>query len=455
MRGRILIVDDDRAMGDMLADTLSRRGFATNIQVSGADAFSLLSGEDFDAVVTDLNMRGMSGLELCERVHANRPDVPVLVITAFGSLETAVKAIRAGAYDFITKPFEPEQLALALDRAVQLRNLREELKRLRAGTEPATRTPVIGESAPMQALRALVERVAQTDVSVMITGETGTGKELVARTLHARSARAAGPFVAINCAALPEQLLESELFGHVKGAFTDARSDRRGLFQQANEGTLFLDEIGEMPISLQPKLLRALQERRVRPVGAEQELPFDSRVIAASNRDLEAAVESGEFRQDLLYRLDVIRIELPPLRVRGGDVLVLAQRFIEECASRLAKGVRGMTSSAAQKLLAYSWPGNVRELQNCIERAVAVTDFENITVEDLPAKVRSYSADQMPSAVASDDLVPLHEIERRYIRRVLEACGGNKTAAAQILAIDRKTLLRKLGGTSGEAAPTS
>jgi two-component system response regulator HydG len=280
---------------------------------------------------------------------------------------------------------------------------------------------------------------------VLITGESGTGKEVVARALHRRGRRKNGPFVAVNCAALPETLLESELFGHARGAFTDARSARSGLFVQANGGTLFLDEITEMPLALQPKLLRALQERVVRPLGGEGEVPFDVRLVTATNRDLETAVEEGRFRGDLFFRVNVIHVPLPPLRARGGDILLLAQRFLGEYGARSSKQVTGLSPQAAERLLAYSWPGNVRELENCIERAIALAQHDHILPDDLPEKVRAYRRSHV--LVASDDpaeLVPLEEVERRYILRVMEAVGGNKSQAAQVLGLGRKTLYRKL-----------
>jgi two-component system response regulator AtoC len=446
MKGRVLIVDDDRSMCELLDAGLTRRQFGTAWRTSGDEAIALLGDEDFDVVVTDLNMQGLNGIELCERIVANRPDVPVVVITAFGSLDTAVAAIRAGAYDFITKPFEIEAMELTLDRAVQQRTLREEVRRLRSLVARGQRfDDVLGASAPMRAVYDLVERVADSDVTVLITGETGTGKEIVARALHRRSRRHAGPFVAINCAAMPETLLESELFGHAKGAFTDARTERSGLLVQASGGTFLLDAIGDMPLGLQPKLLRALQERTVRPLGGDREIPFDVRLVVATNRDLESLVDEGHFREDLFFRINVVHVDLPPLRARGNDVLLITQHFIEECAVRAKKRITGLTSAAAEQLLAYSWPGNVRELQNCIERAVALTRFEQIVVEDLPERIRNYRTSHV--LVAADDpteLVPMEEVERRYVLRVLESVGGNKTLAARLLGFDRKTLYRKL-----------
>jgi two-component system response regulator HydG len=464
MRGRIMIVDDDRSMCEVLAAGLEKQRFLVVWRTSAEEAFARIRAEDFEAVVADLNMRGMNGLELCAKITANHPDVPVIVITAFGSLDSAVAAIRAGAYDFITKPFDVDELALALDRAVQFRSLREEVKRLREAVAGAQACPeLIGESAPMKRLCDLIGRVSATDASVLLTGETGTGKELVARAIHHRGRRGEGPFIAINCAAVPELLLESELFGHKRGAFTDAKADRKGLFVQASGGTLLLDEIADMPAGLQSKLLRALQERSVRPIGGDQEIAIDVRIIAATNRDLESAVEEGRFRQDLFYRVNVIHVPLPPLRARGDDVLLLGQHFIRQFAERSGKRVQGLSSAAAEKLLAYEWPGNVRELQNCIERAVALTSYEQLTVDDLPEKLRSAAADARPPVLLvrdSAELVPLEEIERRYILNVLRAVQGNKTSAAQILGLDRKTLYRKLeryartaGAAPGEPEP--
>ncbi|QDE88274.1 Fis family transcriptional regulator [Myxococcus xanthus] len=446
MPGRVLVVEDEREMRAMLEKGLTRRGFTPVALPSADEALVRLAAEDFDVVLTDLRMPGMDGLALCERIALNRPDIPVVVVTAFGSLETAVAAIRAGAYDFVTKPIDVDALVLVLERAVQHRALREEVRRLRQelGRREDSGT-VVGESPAMKQAYALIDRVADLDSTVLITGESGTGKEVAARAVHTRGRRKDGPFVAINCAAMPEALLESELFGHAKGAFTDAKAARTGLFVQANGGTLFLDEVGELPLTLQPKLLRALQERTVRPVGGDTELPFDARIVAATNRDLELAVEEDRFREDLYYRLNVIGVELPPLRARGNDVLALSQRFIEQFASRTGKRVLGPSPAAAQRLLAYGWPGNVRELQNCLERAVALTSFEEITVDDLPERVRNYSQPRVvPETQDASELVTLEQLERRYIHRVLEAVGGSRTLAARILGVDRKTLYRKL-----------
>jgi len=338
-------------------------------------------------------------------------------------------------------------LALALDRAIQHRHLRAEVKRLRLEVDATSETEeIIGDSPPMRKLKSLIGRTADTETSVLITGETGTGKELVARSLHRLSRRRDRSFLAVDCAAMPETLLESELFGHVKGAFTDAKWERKGLFVQADGGTVFLDEIGNMPLGLQPKLLRVLQERRVKPVGGDKEVSFDARIITATNCDLETAVEEKRFRRDLFYRINVIYIELPPLKARGTDLLLLAQHFLNELAHKMNKPqVTGLSNAAAEKLYAYSWPGNVRELQNCIERAVALTEYELISVEDLPEKIRNFRPTHLVlSGDNPTELLTMEEVERRYILKVLETVSGNKTVAARVLGLDRKTLYRKL-----------
>ena len=425
---------------------LERKGFEPEWRTSAPEALHLLGNREFDTVLTDLNMEQMSGLDLCERVVNAQPDVPVIVITAFGSLETAVGAIRAGAYDFVTKPFEMDELVLTAERAVKHRGLKREVKRLRqqlADSQPVAE--MLGDSPSMRQLYQVIRRVAPTSATVLVSGESGTGKELIARAIHDMSERKEGPFVAINCAAMPANLLESELFGHVRGAFTDAKQSRAGLLVQATGGTLFLDEIAEMPQEMQAKLLRVLQERRVRPVGGNQEQSFDARIVAATNRDLEGEVEEGRFREDLYYRINVVTIDVPPLKARGRDTLLLAHEFVQRFAARDQKEVRGISAAAAEKLLNYDWPGNVRELQNCMERAVALTQYEQLVVEDLPERVREYKADTFTLPTQNpEELLPIDEVERRYIMKVLNAVSGNKTAAARVLGIDRRTLYRKL-----------
>ncbi|HEY8945383.1 MAG TPA: sigma-54 dependent transcriptional regulator, partial [Polyangiaceae bacterium] len=412
--------------------------------LSPEEALDTIEREDFAVLLVDIHMEGMSGLDLCRAALAKRPDLVVVVMTGFGSLDHAIGAMRAGAYDFITKPVSMDALALALERAVRHRAMSDELRRLRRRVENRELPNVVGASAVMQRVADVVDRVAETETNVLITGESGTGKELVARALHERSGRR-GPFLAINCAAVPENLLESELFGHARGAFTDARSARTGLFVEANQGTLFLDEIGEMPLGMQAKILRALQERKVRPLGSSQETPFDARIIAATNRDLEAEVTDKRFREDLFYRINVVRIDVPPLRSRGNDVLLLAQHFLERAAERSGKSVTRLGRLVAERLINYDWPGNVRELENCMERAVALARFDEITMDDLPSKIRDHRATEVYTLTDDpNELPPMHTVEERYIRKVLAAVGGNKTLAAKVLGFDRRTLYRKL-----------
>ena len=449
MNGRVLFVDDDAAMITVVERGLARHGFQVAAATGGEAAVAHLAEHDVDVVVADIRMNGMSGIELTERIAGGFPGVPVIVITAFGSVDSAIAAIRAGAYDFVPKPFELDALAVAVRRAARHRELTDEVARLRRRVATGRGGQLIGESAAMREVFDRIDRIADTDAAVLITGESGTGKELVAREIHARSRRRDGRLVALNCAAMPEALLESELFGHVKGAFTDARTASPGLLVGASGGSLLLDEIGETPLALQPKLLRALQERTVRPVGGDAEVAFDVRLITATNRDLEDAIERRAFREDLYYRINVVHLPLPPLRARGGDVLLLAQGFVVDAATRFRREVRGLSPAAAEKLAHYDWPGNVRELANAIESAVALARFEDLTVEDLPEKIREHTPRRM--VLGGDDpadLVPLEEIERRYIRHVLGACGGNQSLAAQILRIDRKTLRRRI--KSGE-----
>jgi two-component system, NtrC family, response regulator AtoC len=446
VNGKILVADDDRSMTELLSDRLRRRHFEVVTANGAAEAIAMFDSCDPDVVVTDLNLAGESGLQLCEWVVANRRDTPVIVITAFGSLDSAIGAIRAGAYDFLTKPFEIDVLTIALQRALRHRSLRDEVKRLRDMIDTTKGfTALLGASPVMAQVKELMGRVASSNASVLITGESGTGKEVAARLLHDLGPRAEHPFVALNCAAVPEHLIESQLFGHVRGAFTDAKADKVGLLVQAHRGSLCLDEIGDMPIGLQPKLLRVLEERKVRPIGGGKEIAIDVRLMSATHRDLQDAIESGKFRQDLYFRLNVIQLELPPLRARGSDTLLLGQHFITTFAKQSGKAVVGISPEAAERLMAYSWPGNVRELRNAMERAVALTRHENITVDDLPERIRAYrSSHVLVASHNPEELVSLSEVEKRYIARVLAAVGGNKSTAARILGIDRTTLYKKL-----------
>lgn len=446
MNGKILVIEDDQDMCDMLTVGLGRRGYSVSSFISGKDGLAALRSQIPDVVLADIHLPDMNGLDICADIASNQPDIPVVIMTAFGSMDTAIAAIRAGAYDFVTKPLDLDLLTLSLDRAVHYGNLRQTVKKLQDEVKrPQYFDDLIGKSPAMEELFAKISRIADSEASLLITGESGSGKELTARAVHQHSRRKNHQLVSINCAAMPGQLLESELFGHKKGAFTDAKDHNRGLFLEADQGTLFLDEVGEIPLDLQPKLLRALEERQLRPVGGTSEIPFDVRIIAATNRDLESTVIEGLFREDLYYRLNVIKIEMPPLRSRGADIILLAKHFIEQFSSRQGKAITGLSDAAAEKLLDYSWPGNVRELRNAIEHAVALTHFDKIVPEDLPEKIRLFRNDYI--MLGADDpmeLISMEEMERRYIMHVLKTTGGNRTLTARILQVDRKTLYRKL-----------
>ena len=449
MNGTILIVDDDDDTAVLLRDSLRKRGFDVDSVNSAQQCLEHLRTDPADVVVTDVQMTGMSGIDLCQELRQRYPDLLPLVLTGQGGLDTAIAAIRAGAYDFITKPVKVDALAIAVGRALEHLSLKREVKRLRSAADGNLQIDGIAGGSP--AIRETIEmirRVADSDATVLVTGESGTGKELVARALHNLSPRRDQPFVAVNCAAMPAPLLESELFGHVRGAFTDARSARSGLFIQAGSGTIFLDEIGEMPNEMQVKLLRVLQEREVRPVGGDEDIPFQARVLTATNRNLEAEVEQRRFREDLFYRINVVTLHVPPLRARAGDILLLAQHFVRRIAQRIGKPVKGFSPPAARMLLDYDWPGNVRELENCIERAVALCRLDEVTVDDLPTKVQEFHVTRIvipagPTA-SPDAMITMEEMERRYVRQVLEAVRGNKTHAARILGIDRRSLYRRL-----------
>lgn len=442
----LLVVDDDRDACELLELHFRREDFTVHTAHDVASARAVLEAHEIDLLLSDVQLGQESGLDLCTWLTENRPATPAVMLTAFGSMETAVGAIRAGAHDFITKPVDLQILDYTVKRALEHTQLRKEVRRLRQATGPTTQdTGIFGESDAIRRLTQLIERVADGDATVLINGESGTGKELVARALHRLSRRKDGPFVALNCAALPPGVLESELFGHERGAFTDARRAHEGLLREASGGTLFLDEIGEMSQDVQVKLLRALQERRVRPLGSAQEVSFDARIVCATNRDLETEVEEGRFREDFYYRINVVTMRTPPLRARDNDVLLLAQHFIRSIAERTGKPVKGLSTAVAQRLLEYDWPGNVRQLQNVMERAMALARFDQITVEDLPERIQNYrSSDLVVAGNNPEMLITLDELEQRYIERVLATVAGNKTQAAKILGLDRRTLYRKL-----------
>jgi two-component system response regulator HydG len=453
----ILVVDQDQDFATLVRDGLRRREYAVECVHSARDALAYLEHHPVDIVVAHVHLREVSGLELVSRLRDRQSEVLGIVVTSQGSMETAVEAIRAGAYDFISKPVSLATLEVAIQRAVAYQTLRREVHRLRIAVAAAQPVDtIVGDSPAIREVTSLVRRVAESTASVLITGESGTGKELVARAIHELSDRKHHPFVAINCGALPPALLESELFGHVRGAFTDARQSRQGLFVQAGDGTLFLDEIGEMPIEMQVKLLRVLQERTLRPVGGDTEVAFGARLITATNRDLETEVEEKRFREDLFYRINVVQIPVPPLRARPGDVLALAGFFVQKIAATTGKPVATIADDAARRMVDYDWPGNVRELQNCIERAMALGSLNRITLDELPEKIREHRpAETVTATGRPDELITLDEIERRYVRQVLAATGNNKTEAARILGIDRRSLYRRLHDPDADPVPTA
>jgi len=442
---RILVVDDDQSSRDLLARILSSAGHRVTALADGREAVAEIdTDEPPDLVVSDIRMAEMDGLQVIDAYRERAPDTPVILVTAFGNIDGAVEAIRRGAADYLSKPYDVDAIQLVVARALRQRDLAVENRALRRGLRDRYRLEnVVGRSEAMLQVYKTAARVASTDATVLIQGESGTGKELVARAIHTASPRAACPFVAVDCGAIAEGVLESELFGHARGAFTGAQAARRGLFEEANRGTLFLDEIGDIGQNLQARLLRALQEGTIRRVGTNDPIPVDVRVVAATNQDMEAAVRDGAFRADLYYRLHVVSIRIPPLRERKEDVPLLAEHF----AQKHGRAEGAAVSPAARELLvAYDWPGNVRELENAIARALALNPSGVITPEDLPDVVRR-AAPPAPGPGGLDlaDRPTLAELERRYATQVLSETGGNKTRAAEVLGIDRKTLYRILG----------
>jgi DNA-binding NtrC family response regulator len=444
-RGRILVVDDDREMCSFLAEILGEEGYIVDAVQDGTAALDLFTRNHFDLVITDLKMPRMTGTELLRRLKEIDPECAVLLLTAFGTIDSAVEAMRVGALHYITKPFHTDEMLIQVERAMERRTLREELKRLRTEVQARDRLHnIIGQSEAMQKVFETVAQVSDLFANVLITGESGTGKELIARAIHFNSSRATGPFVAVNCAAIPETLLESELFGYVRGAFTDAKKDRRGLFQEATGGILFLDEISEVPLNLQAKLLRALEDKEIRPLGANQAEKVDTRVLSASNRILDDMVRQGTFRPDLYYRLNVIRIELPPLRERSEDIAVLVDHFIRKFSDSARRKVTGIQEEALTALKNYSWPGNIRELEHTIERAVLLGRGSTVGIDDLPPQLAACGESAVVLGAALAKQLTLRDLEREYIGKVLQTTQGNKTEAARILGVDRTTLYRKL-----------
>ena len=442
-RPRVLIVDDHLSMAETLADGLAEHGYDTVALASSKEAAKRLENETFAALVTDLRMPGMDGLELLRVSRSHAPDRPVIVMTAYSAVESAIESIRQGAFHYLTKPFKLDELVLFLNRALEDSRLRHEAAALRSTLrERFGLANVVGESEAMRAVGELVERIALASSPVLLTGETGTGKGLIARAIHAHGPRASGPFVSVNCAALPENLLESELFGHVKGAFTGATTNRDGLFFDADRGSLFLDEIGEIAPALQAKLLHVLESGTVRPVGANKERPVDVRILTATHRDLHERVASGAFRDDLLYRLDVVSIEIPPLRHRQADIPVLLAHFLARARLKHPESlVRGFSKAALERLLDHRWPGNVRELEHLVERVVLLARGSEVGVDELPRTVVRASSAPL---TFQGEIVPIREMQRRYAAWVFEALGGRRMVSAEKLGVDIKTLGRLL-----------
>ena len=441
MTATVLIVDDENTTRDLCRDIVAESGLRTRVAATCEQALEILEQYPIDIVITDLKVPEIGGLELLKRVREAHTELPVIVLTQYGTIESAVEATRMGAADYVTKPFHIPELRLKLDRVVRSLELGQENRVLREQlrTRPGF-AGLIGLSPKMQRVYKLIEKVSQHNYPVLILGESGTGKELVARSIHFSGLRRNRPFAPVDCSALVPTLIESELFGYVKGAFTGANHTKQGLMEAAGNGTLFLDEIGDLPIDLQAKLLRALQEKEIRPVGSTERVTIAVRMMAATNRDLEDAVRQGKFRQDLFFRLNVVQIKLPPLRDRKGDIPLLVNSFLEKFTDADAP-TRTISEDAMTRLMAYDWPGNVRELENAIERAVALGSGPILHAGDLPTNLQYSSGERLPQ---NDELLPLDELERRAILRALKESGGDKLAAARLLGIGKTTLYRKL-----------
>lgn len=441
----ILVVDDEKEMRQLLRDVLEEEHYRVVVASDGQEALAHLESEPFPVVVTDLRMKGLDGLGLLAQVVHKHPESNLIMMTAFGTVESAVEAMKQGAFDYLTKPVKADELLVTVGKALREARLREEVRQLRQQvSREYAFEQILGKSKPMREIFDLIRRVADSQTNILITGESGTGKELVAKAIHFNSQRKSQPFVPVNCAAIPELLLESELFGHVRGAFTDAKSDKQGLFEEAHDGTLFLDEVSEMPMMLQAKLLRAVQEREIRRVGATKSTPVNVRLLAATNVMLEEEVAAKRFREDLYYRLNVIEIRLPPLRERKEDIPLLIHGLLQKSLTAQQKHLDGIADSALARLIDYPWPGNVRELENILERAATLTQGPIISLEDLPSTIQSIQGEGQFIEDAVEQKLPLAQVEKAYIGRVLEKLGGNKYQTAQVLGIDRKTLYRKL-----------
>ena len=455
MPEHLLVVDDQTSMRELLGILFEREGYTVSAASSAEEAIALLKSLPIDLVLTDMNMPGMSGLELVRLVRSGvipqHRDLPMVMVTAYGTTQSAIQAMKEGASDYVLKPFDNDELRIVVRKALGHQALVQENESLKAALKQGF-GEIIGTSAAMQAVYSMVRRIQDSQISCLVRGESGTGKELVARAIHDGSPRAGGPFVAVNCGAIPEGLIESELFGHRRGAFTGALRDRVGYFAAANQGTLFLDEIGEMPLSAQVKLLRVLQERRVTQVGDTQAQDIDVRIIAATNRDLEEEIQAGRFREDLYYRLNVVPIELPPLRERRGDIGLLAEHFVRHYAGVHSKPVRGFADEVIEVLRGYTWPGNVRELQNAMEGAVAMEQGPQITLSSLPRRLRSEpalsSTAELGAVLVGEEGVDLDsilaQVESQYLQAALDTAQGNKTRAAALLGMSFRSFRYRL-----------
>ncbi|CAI0736357.1 TPA: sigma 54-interacting transcriptional regulator [Serratia fonticola] len=438
----ILLVEDDISHCTILQALISGWGYRVSVAHNGRQALEQVRAQPFDLILSDVRMAEMDGIAALKAIKSYNPAIPILIMTAYSNVESAVEAIKAGAYDYLTKPLDFDTLQLTLARALEHTSLKSENQDLKQRLR-FDQQNFIGRSEPMRKLLEMIAMIAPSDATVLISGESGTGKELIARAVHANSLRKERPLVSINCAALSESLLESELFGHEKGAFTGADKRREGRFMEADQGTLFLDEIGEVSPLMQAKLLRAIQEREIQRVGSNQTLSVDVRLIAATNRDLLADVEAGRFRQDLYYRLNVVTVDSPPLRARREDIPLLAMHFLAKFAERNRKPVKGFTPLAMDMLLKYSWPGNVRELENSVERGVILLSGDFISEKELPLSINQ-CVDVQPDRQCGQAIQPLEQVEKQAILAALEQTAGNKTEAAKQLGITRKTLLAKL-----------
>lgn len=446
MKGHILVVDDEKGQRDILDAILQREGYGVTAVAGAREAFEQMEQEDYDVVLTDLKMKGMSGMELLDRVIERNPQQCVLMMTAHGTIDSAVEAMKKGAFDYLEKPLERDDLLLTLQRAVEHVKLLQENKLLHRKLAEAAAVPtMIGEHPKIKEVFRIINKISHTSSTVLISGESGTGKELVARAVHDLSPRREKQFFAVNCAAIPETLIESELFGHEKGAFTGATSREVGLFEVADGGTLFLDEIGEMNVAMQAKLLRAIQLKEVRRVGGKNPVPVDVRIISATNKNLEEEIKKGTFREDLFYRLNVIRIALPPLRERGSDIIMLADFFVKKFCAENGIALKTIGKAALKLLVNYSWPGNVRQLESVIERGVLLAEQDEIEPEDLPVEVhgRGGNGASLPFELPPEG-ISIEELERDLIQKAMDRSGGIISKAAPLLGMSYKTLQYRL-----------